>query len=162
MDGTERKHQYWQITIPRLQQNHMIYTNAASCDTRLLFDSGAGWDTWSRLARPAPRTHQTLSTSKQRSQGPVSCLESLPCELLAIILSYLELSKDDFVALGMASEIFWPHTIQHVDKDYRRSPSIGPWAGFEIACTRTYITAPPPSSNKGNLALYSASTTNYG
>lgn len=114
------------------------------------------------LARPTARTDQTFSTGKQHSRGPVSCLESVPFELLAMILSCPKLSKEDIISLGMASEALWSHTIQHVDKAYRHSPSVGPWAGYEIACTGTYLTGLPPSFNKDNLALNSVSITNDG
>ena len=129
-------------------------------DTGLLYNECAAWDAWSKLARPAARTNQTFSRGKHPSRGPESRLESLPAELLAMILSCPELSKDDIICLGMASETLWSHTIQHIDKDYRRSPSIGPWAGTEIACTRSYLTELPSSFNKDNLALNSVSITN--
>ena len=121
----------------------------------LLYDECAAWDAWSKLARPAAGTNQTFSRGKRPSRVPVSRLESLPAELLAMILSCLELSKDDIISLGMASEIWWSHTIQHIDKDYRRSPSVGPWAGTEIACTGSYLNKLPPSFNCDDLALNS-------
>ena len=79
-----------------------------------------------------------------------------------MILNYLALSRDDIVSLGMASETLWSHTIQHIDIDYRHSPSIGPWAGYEIACTGTYLLELPSTFNRDNLALNSVSITEDG
>ena len=76
-----------------------------------------------------------------------------------MILSCPELSKEDIISLGMASETLWPHTIHYIDKDYRHSPSVGPWAGSEIACTGTHLPTLPPSFDKDDLALNSVSIT---
>ena len=114
------------------------------------------------LARPAARTNQTFSKGKYHSRGPFSRLESFPAEILAMILSCPELSKDDIISLGLASEILWSHTIHYVNKDYRHSPSVGPWAGNEIACTGSYLTELPPSFEKDDLALKSVSISEFG
>ena len=154
--------QRWQIVAPRLRQNHVLVLGTPFYNTSLLYDECAVWDAWSKLARPAAGTNQTSLRRKRLSRGPVSRLESLPAELLAMVLSCPELSKDDIICLGMASEIWWSHTIQHIDKHYHRSPSVGPWAGTEIACTGSYLTKLPPSFNYDNLALNSVSITDRG
>ena len=161
-DQTMRMPQRWQTVAPRLKQNHVLVVCTPFCDTSLFYDECVAWDAWSKLARPAAGTNQTILRRKRPSRGPVSRLESLPAELLAMILSCPELSKDDIISLGMASEVWWSHTIQHIGKDYRRSPSVGPWAGTEIACTGSYLTELPPSFNHDNLALNSVSITNRG
>ena len=162
VDQTTRLPQRWQIVVPRLRQNHQLALNFPHGSTRFLFDENGAWDAWSKLARPAARTNQTFSKGKHHSRGPVSRLESFPAELLAMILSCPELSKDDIISLGMASETLWSHTIYYIEKDYRHSPSVGPWAGSEIACTGTYLTELPPSFEKDDLALNSVSITDGG
>ena len=147
----------WQIVVPRLKQNHRLVLRSPYCSTRFLLDEDGAWDPWSKLARPAARINQKFSKGKHHLRGPASRLESFPAELLAMILSRPELSKDDVISLGMASETLWSHTIHHIDKDYRHSPSVGPWAGSEIACTGTYLTNLPPSFDKDDLALKSVS-----
>ena len=74
-----------------------------------------------------------------------------------MILSCPELSKDDIISLGMASETLWSHTIHYIDKDSRHSPSVGPWAGSEIACIGSYLPRLPPSFKKYDSALNSLS-----
>lgn len=161
-DQTERGPQRWQLLVPRLKQNQQLPLLSPYQDYKLLFDENGGWDAWSMLARPAARTNRTFSRGKYHSRGPVSRLESLPAEILAMILSCPELSKDDIIALGMASETLWSHTIHYIDKDYRHSPSVGPWAGCEIACVGSYLTELPPSFEKDDLALNSVSITGGG
>ena len=162
VDQTMRSPQRWQIVVPRLKQNHQLLMKSPYRNKRFLFDGNGAWDAWSKLARPAARTNQTFSKGKHHLLGPISRLESLPAELLAIILSCPELSKNDVISLGMASETLWSHTIQYIDKNYRHSPSVGPWAGSEIACTGTHLTKLPPSFDKDDLALNSVSITDRG
>ena len=54
----------------------------------------------------------------------------------------------------------WSHTIQYIDRDYRHSTLVGPWAGNEIACTGSYLVKLPPSFDKDDLALKSVSIAN--
>ncbi|KAK0513580.1 hypothetical protein JMJ35_003944 [Cladonia borealis] len=162
VDQTERGPQRWQFVVPRLKQNQQLPLICPYQDYKLLFDENGGWDAWSRLARPAARTSQTFSKGRYYSRGPVSRLESFPAEILAMILSCSELSEDDIIALGMASETLWSHTIHYIDKEYRHSPSVGPWAGCEIACVGSYLTELPPSFDKDDLALNSVSITEGG
>ncbi len=159
LDKIELSRQRWQIVVPRLKQTLRLPLNPPYCNTRLLFDENGAWDAWAKLARPAARTNQAFSKGKHHSRGPVSRLESFPAELLAMFLSCPELSKDDIISLGMASETLWSHTVQYIDRDYRHSPLVGPWAGAEIACTGTYLTKLPPSFDKDDLALNSVSIT---
>ena len=162
VDQTTRSPQRWQIIVPRLKQKHRLSLSSPLRATRFSFDESGAWDAWSKLARPAACTHQTFSKGKHTSRGPVSRLECIPAELLAMILSCPELSTHDIIALGMASETLWSHTIHYIDRDYRHSPSVGPWAGSEIACTGTYLTKLPPSFDKDDLARNSVSITDGG
>ena len=146
--------QRWQIVVPRLKQNHHLLLNAPfrNAQEKSFVRNGA-WDAWSTLAIPAARTDRIFSKGKHHSRGPVSRLESFPAEILAMILSCPELSKNDVISLGMASETLWSHTIHYIDKDYRHSPSVGPWAGSEIACIGSFLTGLPPSFKKYDLDL---------
>ena len=158
VDQAERESQHWQLLVPRLKQNQLLpLVSPPHQDYKILFDENGGWDAWSRLARPAARTDQTLSKGKYHLRGPVSRLESFPAEILAIILSCSELSKLDIISLGMASETLWSHTIRFISKDYRHSPSVGPWAGCEIACVGSDLTEFPPSFEKDDSAFRSVS-----
>jgi hypothetical protein len=64
-----------------------------------------------------------------------SRIESLPSELLFLILDDLSSDQKDGVAFGMSCERIWSHMLQHIESDCEsRWDSI---AGVEIACTGT-------------------------
>ncbi len=81
-----------------------------------------------------------------------SYLETLPAELLAMVLNDSALGKSDIVCFGMAAESLWQHMLQYTRKECR-SALAAPWAGFELACTGTYLTDLPSSFDEDDLAI---------
>ena len=111
------------------------------------------WDPWSKLARPVSRTNrEPLSKRSRSASGLLSPLESLPTELIAMILACAELPKNDIVSVGITSETLWLHAIGHIDRSYMRS-LVAPWAGAELACTASLATDLPPSFAEDDLTL---------
>jgi hypothetical protein len=89
----------------------------------------------------------------------LSGLESLPAELIALILGYPSLSRSDVIALGLASKTLWLHVLEHVQKDCWLVAA--PLAGVEIACTGTYLNDLPESFAKDDLAKLSVRLQRY-
>ena len=77
----------------------------------------------------------------------------MPAEILGLVLNDAVLVKLDILALGLSSELLWPHVLHHVRTSCRKGTAI--WAGTEIACTSTHLVDLPPSFEKDKLALKS-------
>lgn len=118
----------------------------------VLFQEDKGWHSWSKLARPVPRV--VNETTKPRlvraGKAELSSLESMPAELLTLVLGDSSLERQDVISLGFASDLLWLHVLQHIEKECPLDPA--PWADTEIACTGTYLTDLPPSFEKDGLA----------
>ena len=155
--------QRWHIVAPRLKvrleiknKNDYIYALHDSSPSSILFNDQS-WDAWSKLARPAlfvPGKENTRTVTRSMvRRRPVtfqlSKLESLPSELLALILEDSSLEKEDVLALGLASETLWSHVVHHVRQDCLRAAT--PLAGVEIACVGTHLLDLPDAFRKGDL-----------
>lgn len=160
-DQTERGPQRWHILAPRSRKiqrlappDHSIYGTLDP--QQYLFNNNNSWNSWSKLAlrvaphqTPTPAVRRSLPSSERRT-SPLSKLESLPSELLALVIEDSTLTKSDVIALGLASETLWGHVLRHVEKDcWLAAPSM---AGVEIACTGSYLLDLPPSFAQGDLA----------
>lgn len=162
-----RGFQQWHILAPRRRKIHRLATDQSSYGTssplEYLFNDKNSWNAWSKLAVHAARSQtrtappqterravrRSLRNNKKRTSW-LSKLESLPAELLALIIEEPTLAKSDVIALGFASETLWSHVLQHVEKSCSLTqPSM---AGVEIACTGTYLTDLPQSFAKDGLA----------
>jgi hypothetical protein len=160
-DQTCRSAQRWQILAPRLRQGHKLRPrNESYTSTRreVLFQQDKSWDAWSKLAKPVdfsflpPRAPFPEPSYRAKTAAVSrSILECLPAELLKMVFDDEVLEKQDIVALGLCSQIFWQHMLRHVESVYRKFAA--PWAGTEIACTGTYLTDLPESFEKDNLAM---------
>ena len=89
---------------------------------------------------------------------PQSLLESLPTELLDIILDDEELEKEDIMAVGLASETLWMHALRHVEKQYMSTRA--PFAGVEVAVTGTHLRDFPESFDADDMAKSSVGSLN--
>ena len=117
-----------------------------------LFQAGDHvWDAWSKLARPPRAAHddslQCYMTPHSRAR--FSTIESIPAEMLSLVLNAPSLSRTDIVAFGLASPTLWPHALRLIAHDCRDSAAS--WAGAEIANIGTYLTELPPQFEKDSL-----------
>jgi hypothetical protein len=121
------------------------------CPRDILFRKNKPWDAWSKLAKPAALlpVKPTESIVRAKRASMPSALESLPAELIAMILVEPSLKKRDIIALGLASTSLWLHVLQHVERHCWLTAA--PLAGVEIACTGTYLRDLPESLATGNL-----------
>ena len=153
-DQTERGAQQWQILAPRIKKVWRLEENRIFSDysfERGVFQEERSCDLWFKLARSARVSCNSCAppTACRSSSLAVSRLESLPAELLALILQQSSLEKSDILALGLTSELLWLHVLQHIKKICRRA--VAPLAGVEIACTGTYLTDLPKPFVKDDL-----------
>lgn len=163
VDQTERGGcQHWQIVAPRLKVRLEIknkdnaYGLRRSSPSLILFNDQP-WDAWSKLARPAlfvPGKENTRTVTRSMilrrpATFKLSKLESLPSELLTLILEDPSLDREDVLALGLTSETLWAHVVHHVRQDCLRAAT--PLAGVEIACTGTYLVDLPDAFRKDDL-----------
>ncbi len=154
MDLTEQSPQHWHIIVPRLRQ---IYDFSADCHRRfrtpsdLLFTPSNNWDAWSKLVRP-PRFAQCHSAQHYPTPhliATASIIETIPPEILGLIIAPSALSKSDVVAFGLASPVFWPHVVHHIARACKDSTA--PWAGAEIANVGNYLIDLPLAFEKDSL-----------
>lgn len=127
VDQTMRMTQRWHILAPRVQQIHRVAPKNehwTSSPKEALFKDSNDWDSWSKLARtrdhsarePQPRTRLRLGESKK-----LSTLESMPAEIITMIVGDLALDETDLIRLGLASNILWVHVMQHVKRSATKS-----------------------------------------
>lgn len=103
------------------------------------------WDAYDKLARPNYLNTVDLTDllNRRRLTHPpaakASAIERLPPELLIMVLS--DLSTDDVVAFGLASQSLWMHVLAHVQQQRQKLS----WAGRPLLCTGTYLMSVPPA-----------------
>lgn len=168
VDQTTRMTQKWSILAPRLRQINRFpetpsFEKFSLDDESHENDDGITWDAWSKLARMTPTIHSHgvgLYRTRRMASVKPSKLESMPTELIGMVLGDSELEREDVMAIGLCSDILWLHVLRHIEKDSQKN--IAPWAGTELACTGTYLTDLPPSFEKDNLAESSVAFSTYG
>lgn len=150
--------QSWHMIVPRLHQIQSLPSKdggtCTSSPADILFREEMTWNAWHKLARPCPSTLKSngrCSQSSMHLSSCGSCIETMPAELLAMVLNDSGLEMSDVICFGMASGSLWQHTLQHTRKECR-SALAAPWAGVELACTGTYLTDLPNSFAEDNLA----------
>jgi hypothetical protein len=144
--------------VPRLRQIQSLPSKDGGTSTSnpadILFREEMNWNAWYKLARPIL---PALTSSERPSQSAIrlpsgrSYVETMPAELLAMVLNDGALDKSDIICFGMASEPLWQHTLQHIRKERRPVPA-APWAGVELACTSTYLIDLPGPFTDNDLA----------
>src|SRR5947207_15156695 len=150
-----RSIQDWHILAPRVRKICKVPAKRKS-DRHILFSNdNKSCDAWSMLAKPAAFSHTLASEVVVRAgvANILSRLESLPAELIAIILADPSLQTKDVISLGLASKTLWLHVLQHVERDCWLTAA--PMAGVEIACTGSYLHDLPESFEKDDLATSS-------
>jgi hypothetical protein len=110
----------------------------------VFFNPELAWGAFSKLAVPAPlpqtRDRQVVQPAR-RGASKLSRLESLPVELLSMVVEESGLEKTDIIALGLSSTLLWEVVVTHVQASYRKAPA--PWAGSMFWCQGNYATTLP-------------------
>lgn len=109
------------------------------------FNQDYTWHAFDKLATRTPADSDGLETklsklSKSSAHGPASSLESLPSEILGMILDNDALSLPDRLAVGLCSKPLWRHSLDLI----RAASSKATWAKTPLICTGTYLTDLPP------------------
>ena len=163
-DQTERRQQRWKILAPRVRQNLALPREGfrhRSAPKSLLFNEETDLDLWSKLAKPAKQVRylQNREQSPQAVQrAKLSPFESIPAELLSMVLGQSGLAKRDLIALALSSDVLSSHVLHHIESESKTSKA--PWAGHELACIGTYLTDLPEAFETGNL--FHSSVNDYG
>lgn len=164
-DQTKRSPQQWRILAPRVRKMHKLQPSPWDYDTSSRETNSntaeRAWDAWSKLAQPAPHSRKPTirSSVRPRQANALSRFESLPAELVALILETPSLTESDILSLGLTCTSLWLHVLALVEKKCRRAAA--PLAGVEIACTGTYLTDLPESFAKDDLASSSIQMYTY-
>ena len=132
--------QVWNILVPQ-RREYYTPTELAPADSWYL--SGRTISFWAKLARPAYACRSPSNASRTTATGEtrLSTLESLPVEVLAMILDDSALSKQDIIALGLSSKHLWQQTLLHIR--HSRRTQAPRWAGMELACVGSYLRSLP-------------------
>ena len=171
--------QRWLLIAPRLETlyplhpasygypitspNNPKFLKTAS-PTSALFDSNIypPLNAWSLLAIPPLDVKAPLPTYGENSRASnysvevsVSTLESLPTELLTLVLGFLP-SNQDILTLGLSSPFLWTSVLSHIFSVLLKS--IGLFAGTPIALIGTRTRLMPPSFPLSFFATSSEST----
>jgi len=156
VNQTHRTAQKWQLLVPRLRQVQRLERHSqrrTNTPVLNLFMKGISLDIWDKLARPnlAIPTSATRQVGILAASRTIPCrLESMPGELLAMILRDCSLTREEVIAVGLASRILSQHALRHIEQDCRTS--FAPWAGMEIAYTGTWLTDLPESFARNDMA----------
>jgi hypothetical protein len=140
-----RSPQRWSIMVPALKEQYDITNELSRRPPKYseypqsLVERDFTWDAFEKLAR---REHAPLPAYlklRRQLSTKASAIESLPAELLSMIFSDPNLSTEDIVALGLASQTLWHYVLAHI----QRASSKAPWANTPLLCTGTYLTTLP-------------------
>lgn len=154
VDQTERMGvQYWNLLAPKLLER-LELTSTKSGGDLLDFAASAEStsiiDAFHKLARPQKTASATSKRSHQNnlssSTTTLSALETLPAELLALILADGTLSKAEVITFGSCSRTLWSHVLRHIQDDCRKAA--GPWAGTPLIVTGNWLLDLPESIHR--------------
>lgn len=154
VDQTTRTSERWTLLAPALEERYDITSAFHNPWHRLyiraLLTWDFSWDAFDKLAqykRPIGKALSTLSTLPGRTQNlGSSSLESLPTEIVSVILTDPILSFADVLSLGLSSRVLWGHVLYHVAQTCRTAP----WANTPVVCTGTWTMSLPPAIHKLN------------
>ena len=151
----------WQILIPRLRETRFLTNPWRSSKLipitpgKLVFIDHISTflNVWPKLAKPVPSTSPHIfdrTSDGAHEVTNLTSLESMPAELIAIVLEEVSTDKRDVLAFGLSSRYLWPHILSHVERSCRTEAA--PWVAMEIACTERKLPDMPDSFQKGRLA----------
>ncbi|KAL1987366.1 hypothetical protein VTN96DRAFT_4082 [Rasamsonia emersonii] len=121
------------------------------------------WDAWYCLARiprgksnnnnrqPATAVRADWGARNGTNNNNPSRLESLPAEILALVLEAAILSRTDIINLGLSSPVLWRHVLAHTQRDCTHDA--GSLIGAEIACLSDWTDNFSPSFKRDNYQL---------
>ncbi|KAK5170987.1 uncharacterized protein LTR77_004131 [Saxophila tyrrhenica] len=149
-DQTTRGMQRWTLMVPTLEEQYDL-TEVIDCRNSYTMSlqflkEDFTFDAFDRLARHESGTKRDPTESyrnlhTRRSSASSSAIERLPPELMSMVLSDPDLSSNDIVSLGLASNALWVLFLAHAQQ-IRRMQS---WAGKPLLCTGTYLMSVPPA-----------------
>lgn len=109
--------------------------------------SASSFGAFDRLANIKPDALKFIdlmpTTEARRLEGSKSRLETLPTELLDMVLKDTNLQPADVIALGLASRTLWLHVAAHIRSDCLNV--LGMWAKTPFVITGSYLTSLPPT-----------------
>ena len=129
VDQTTRGPQRWHFLAPRVSQALPLAPkneHRTSSPDEVLFTDNNDWDAWFKFARlpldnfvePGVQEYAPAATSQRQS---LSFLESMPAEIISIIVKDSGLDPDDIVRLGLASDYLWAHAKIEIARDFSAS-----------------------------------------
>ncbi|KAG7006610.1 hypothetical protein G7Y79_00013g033820 [Physcia stellaris] len=108
----------------------------------MLFTEDNNWDAWSKLVRlPSHAPEAMVLRRVVGRKAQLSRIESLPAEVISLILQNPFLRRRDLAAFGLASDLLWMHVLRLARHECRHLT--GCWAGMEVANVGTSFTALP-------------------
>lgn len=142
IDQTTRSPEEWHILAPVLEQQYDLTDSRTNVETVL--GGEATWNAFDKLVVRTPADAKSIvkilsKLSRTSQTTPVSPLEALPNELMAIILSDQFLDASDIVALGLCASTLWRQCLNHI----RTAATKAPWAETPLICTSTYLNSLP-------------------
>lgn len=156
----------WTILVPRRKELYDYQNTSSAKDfssssgSSVLFRAKNNWDAWSKLISvpdsvydESPPYHSSLYVDIASST-----IESLPSEIVSMILESPELLKEDIIAFGLASPALWLHVLQYVSHDCRHPTTL--WAGVEIAKIGDRLRDLPTGFKEGDLFASSVNLDN--
>ncbi|KAF2434466.1 hypothetical protein EJ08DRAFT_725382 [Tothia fuscella] len=157
--------QRWRIVSPRQRLRHEFdnrpYLQAGpevvwtEIEHLLFMPEKSSWNAWNNLVRSSASRRRRGKSMEGRSNkriflpGNPSKFETLPFELLDMILSHEDLAREDLISVGVASPNLWPHVLDVVAAHCKKQSA--PFAGVEIACVGSSLQDLPPSFQADGL-----------
>jgi hypothetical protein len=148
VDQTCRSPEYWTLLAPVLEEKYDVtdhMNHPYDRDMRKFIRDDFTWDAFDKLAQNARDGEKALSIlstlpSQRRTCGS-SSLESLPTEIINMVMVNSCLDPIDIVSLGLSSQLLWIHVLHFIVQSCRKAP----WAETPLLCTGTYTKSLPPA-----------------
>ena len=114
-------------------------------DMRKFIKDDFTWDAFENLAnyiRDGQKAWSILSTLPSlRRTGGYSSFESLPTEIVNMIVADSCLDPIDVVSLGLSSQVLWVHVLHLILESCQSAP----WATTPLVCTGSWTMSLPPA-----------------
>lgn len=141
VDQTERSGQNWSLLAPILEQRQPGFGGYSFFLNRDKEKKEPTFRVFDRLVPNVDVSESDLARFELSSSASSSVLESLPSEMIRMVISECGLAFCDIISLAACSKSLWNHAMSYV----MASSAQGTWVNTPLVCVGTYLTSLPPA-----------------
>lgn len=141
VDQTERCGQNWSLLAPLLEERQPGFGRYSFFMNRDEGKKEPTFRVFDRLVSNTDVSKSGLALFELSPTASSSVLESLPAEMIRMVISECGLTFRDIIAFAACSKSLWNHSISYV----MASSAEGTWVNTPLVCVGTYLKSLPPA-----------------